>query len=73
MDLRTSNKFFLYSIHRLDFITEAESVYSAVRTECLYKSDTFKVKDQALCFYIFLGTISYTTAYIVSTEKCFGK
>ena len=25
--------FSLYSIHRLDFITEAESVYSAVRTE----------------------------------------
>ena len=26
---------------RLVFITEVESVYSAVRTECLYKRDTF--------------------------------
>jgi len=25
----------------LVFITEVESVYSAVRTECLYKTDTF--------------------------------
>jgi len=33
--------FFLYNIHRLDFKTEAESVYSAVRTESLYNTDTF--------------------------------
>jgi len=26
----------------LVFITEVESVYSAVRTECLYKTDTFR-------------------------------
>jgi len=26
---------------RLVFITEVESVYSAVRTECLYKTDKF--------------------------------
>ena len=26
---------------RLVFITEVQSVYSAVRTECLYKRDTF--------------------------------
>jgi len=44
MDLITSSKFFLYSIQRLDFITEAESVYSAVRTESLYKLDTFRFK-----------------------------
>jgi hypothetical protein len=31
----------LYSIHRLDFITEAESVYSAVRTESFYDTHTF--------------------------------
>jgi len=43
MDLRTSCKLFFYSIHRLDFITEAESVYSAVRTESLYKPDTFRL------------------------------
>jgi hypothetical protein len=29
----------LYSINRLGFITEVESVYSAVRTDCLYKAD----------------------------------
>jgi len=33
----------LYNIHRLDFITEAESVYSAVRTESLYKTDAFRL------------------------------
>ena len=35
--------FSLYIIHRLDFITEVESVYSAVRTESLYNTDTFPV------------------------------
>jgi hypothetical protein len=29
----------LYSINRLVFITEVESVYSAVRTESIYKTD----------------------------------
>jgi len=33
--------FALYSINRLVFITEAESVYSAVRTEYLYKTESF--------------------------------
>jgi len=33
----------LYNIHRLDFITEAESVYRAVRTESLYNTDTFRL------------------------------
>jgi hypothetical protein len=31
--------FALYSIKRLVFITEEDSVYSAVRTESLYKAD----------------------------------
>jgi len=35
--------FSLYNIHRLDFITGAESVYSAVRTESLYNTDTFRL------------------------------
>jgi len=32
--------FALYIIRRLVFITEVESVYSAVRTESLYNTDT---------------------------------
>jgi len=31
----------LYTFNMLVFITEAESVYSAVRTVCLYKTDVF--------------------------------
>ena len=38
---RTVN-FALYIFNRLVFITEVESVYSAVRTESLYKTDTFR-------------------------------
>jgi hypothetical protein len=33
--------FALQNIKRLVIITEVESVYSAVRTEFLYKTDTF--------------------------------
>jgi hypothetical protein len=33
----------LYSIKRLVFVTEVESVYSAVRTESLYKRDRFRL------------------------------
>jgi hypothetical protein len=33
--------FALYDIKRLVFITEVESVYSAVRTESLYKRNSF--------------------------------
>jgi hypothetical protein len=33
----------LYSINRLVFITEVESVYSAVRTESLYKTETLRL------------------------------
>jgi hypothetical protein len=33
--------FSLYNINRLDFITDVESVYSAVRPESLYNTDTF--------------------------------
>ena len=36
--------FSLCSIHRLDFITEAENVYSAVRAESLYIIDSFVFK-----------------------------
>jgi hypothetical protein len=48
----------LYVINRLDFITEAESVYSAVRSESIYNKDTsrsLKVKD--LNAYFFAGPI----------------
>ena len=33
----------LYSIKSLVFITEMESVYSTVRTESLYNTDTFRL------------------------------
>ena len=36
--------FALYIINRLVSIHEAESVYSAVRTESLYSTDTFRPK-----------------------------
>jgi hypothetical protein len=39
-DLRTDSEFALLNINSLVFITEVESVYSAVRTESLYKTDT---------------------------------
>jgi hypothetical protein len=32
-----------YNIKELVFITEVDSVYSAVRTESLYKTDTFRL------------------------------
>jgi hypothetical protein len=35
--------FALYIIDRLVFITEAESVYSAVQAGSLYKTDTFRL------------------------------
>jgi hypothetical protein len=37
--------FALQNIKRLVFITEVESVYSAVRTESLYKTDRFVFKE----------------------------
>ena len=39
MDLRTDSE----NINSLVFITEVESVYSAVRTESLYNTDTFRL------------------------------
>jgi hypothetical protein len=39
---QTATFFALYSIKRLVFITEVESVYSAVRTEYLYKTNAFR-------------------------------
>jgi len=42
-DLRTDRKFALRNIKRLVFVTELESVYGAVRTECLYKRYTFRL------------------------------
>jgi hypothetical protein len=35
--------FALHNFRRLDFIKEAESVYSAVGTESLYKTDTLRL------------------------------
>ena len=35
--------FALHNISRLVFITEMKSVYYAVRTESLYKADTFSL------------------------------
>jgi hypothetical protein len=32
----------LYIINRMVYITEVKSVYSAVRTESLYNTDTFR-------------------------------
>jgi len=40
---QTAN-FALCSTERLVFITVVESVYSAVRTESLYKADTFRLR-----------------------------
>jgi hypothetical protein len=42
-DLRTNSNFALYNIKRLVFITEVESVYSAVCTESLYKTDMLRL------------------------------
>jgi hypothetical protein len=39
MDLRKTATFALYIINLLVFITVVESVYSAVRTDSLYKAD----------------------------------
>jgi len=35
--------FALYNINSLGFKTEVQSVYSAVRTESLYNTDTFRL------------------------------
>ena len=47
-----SATFFLYNIQRMDFKSEAESVYSAVRTESLYNTDTFRLQkvDKVIYF-----------------------
>jgi hypothetical protein len=37
--LRTDIHFALHNINKLVFITEVESVHSAVQTDCLYKAD----------------------------------
>jgi hypothetical protein len=39
---QTAN-FAVSNIKRLGFVTEVESVYSAVRTESLYKTDTLRL------------------------------
>jgi hypothetical protein len=41
-DLRTAT-FALQNIKRLVFITEVQSVYSAVRAESLHKTDTLRL------------------------------
>jgi hypothetical protein len=38
--IRIKKTFALYNINNLVFITEVEDVYSAVRTESLYNTDT---------------------------------
>jgi len=35
--------FAVHNIDRLVFITEVESVYNAVSTECLYNTDKFRL------------------------------
>jgi len=40
--LEQTATFVLYNINSLVFITEVESVYSAVRTGALYNTDTFR-------------------------------
>jgi hypothetical protein len=40
---KQSSTFALYDINSLLYITEVESVYSAVGTEFLYKTDTFRL------------------------------
>ena len=42
--LRTNSDFALYDINSMVFITEVRSVYSAVRTESLYNTDSFVFK-----------------------------
>jgi len=39
-----TGNFSLYNIHRLDFIIEAERVYSVVHSESLYNTDTFRLQ-----------------------------
>ena len=45
MDLgkKKTENFALHNIKRLVFVTKAESVYCAVRTESLYNTDTFRL------------------------------
>jgi hypothetical protein len=52
--------FALYNINWLVFITEIESVYWAVWTECLYKIDTFRLwrVNTALRSYQYLDDLS---------------
>jgi hypothetical protein len=40
---KQSATFAIYDINSLFYITEVESVYSAVRTESLNKTDTFRL------------------------------
>jgi len=43
VDVGINSKFSLHNIKRLVFITDVESVYSAVRTESLYNTDKFRL------------------------------
>jgi hypothetical protein len=43
MAVRTNSNFVLCITDRLVFITEVESVYCAVRTECVYNTDMFRL------------------------------
>ena len=62
--------FALYIINRLVFITEAESVYSAVRTESLYKTRTSLVLERfSLLRGVSLGTKEHISSSTGETEK----
>jgi hypothetical protein len=58
MDLRTDSEFALYIVNCLVFITVVESVYSAVRTDCLYKADCVecfvRISEQTATFALYI-------------------
>ena len=59
-----------YSINRLNFITDVESVYSAVRTESLYRVFNLKV-ERILLWVIYL--LRFTTCYITQLTSIYSK
>jgi hypothetical protein len=66
--------FALQNIKRLVFITEVESVYSAVRTESLYKTDMLRLSrvnaDSMSGFGITLYTCIVLTKAAYSSKIC---
>ena len=51
------------------FITEVESVYSAVRTECLYNTDTFRLYNRDEKCLLRVRTGSLNNAFCASSLK----